>query len=80
LVIIFHIFCLDHHLEKEVAAASRCNSHRAGIRMDYAKINREFLAEAVLLNMGKKVNCPSMPINEAQNAALFMNQVLLKKS
>ena len=75
----FLYFPLKHHFEQERAVAPRCERHKAGVKMDFEKTTPESLAKEVMLNINKKVNYPSVPINGAQNAALLINQILSKQ-
>jgi hypothetical protein len=72
----FLYFPLKQHFEQEMAVAPRCERHKAGIKMDFDKTTPESLAKEALLNIGRKVNYPSIPINGAQNAALSISRVL----
>jgi len=72
----FLYFPLKQHFEQEMAVAPRCERHKAGIKMDFSKTTPESLAKEALLNISRKVNYPSIPINGAQNAALSISRVL----
>ena len=72
----FLYFPLEQHFEQEVGVASRCQRHRAGIRMTCSKTTPELLAEAILSNLGKTVDYAKIPINGSKEAARIINGLL----
>jgi predicted glycosyltransferase len=72
----FLYFPLKQHFEQEMAVAPRIERHKAGVRMDFETTTPESLAKEALLNIGKKVDYPSIRINGAQNAANLISQIL----
>jgi UDP-N-acetylglucosamine:LPS N-acetylglucosamine transferase len=72
----FLYFPLEQHFEQEVAVAARCQRHRAGIRMIHSKTTPESLSEAIVFNIGKKVDYASIPKNGSQQAAKIIKSVL----
>jgi len=72
----FLYFPLEQHFEQEVSVATRCQRHKAGIRMTSSKTTPELLAEAIVSNIGKSVDYALIPTNGAQEAAKIINAVL----
>jgi predicted glycosyltransferase len=72
----FLYFPLEHHFEQEVAVSARCQRHRAGINMKLSKTTPESLSEAIVSNIGKKVDYASIPTNGSQEAAKIIEAVL----
>jgi predicted glycosyltransferase len=72
----FLYFPLEQHFEQEVAVAARCQRHRAGIKMAFSRITPESLSEAIISNIGKKVDYASIPTNGSQEAARIIEVVL----
>ena len=72
----FLYFPLGKHFEQQVDVASRCERHRAGVKMNYNKTSPELLAKVALENMGKEVNYEPIKTDGAQNAARIICQVL----
>jgi predicted glycosyltransferase len=72
----FLYFPLKQHFEQEMAVTPRCERHRAGVKMDFEKTTPQSLAKEALLNISRKVNYPSIPINGAENAAHLISQTL----
>jgi UDP-N-acetylglucosamine:LPS N-acetylglucosamine transferase len=75
----FLYFPLQQHFEQQVEVAPRCERHRAGIKMDYARTTPEILANVVLANMDQNVDYASIPVDGAQKAALIITQLLTEK-
>lgn len=75
----FLYFPLEHHFEQEIAVASRCRRHRAGVRMDFSKTTPEMLAKEALSQICREVDYAPIPINGAQNVAALISQILNQK-
>jgi UDP-N-acetylglucosamine:LPS N-acetylglucosamine transferase len=72
----FLYFPLEQHFEQEVAVATRCQRHRAGVRMAWSRTTPESLSEAIISNIGKKIAYASIPTNGSQEAAKIIEAVL----
>ena len=72
----FLYFPLEQHFEQEVGVATRCQRHRAGIRMTCSKTTPKLLSEAILSNIGTNVDYASIPTNGSQEAARIIEAVL----
>jgi predicted glycosyltransferase len=72
----FLYFPLKQHFEQEVDVASRCERHRAGVKMDFLETTPELLAKAVLSNITKKVDYAHIPIDGAKKAAVSIDRIL----
>ena len=72
----FLYFPLENHFEQEIAVASRCERHKAGIRMSYSQTTPETLAREVVNSIGRKVQYASVPTDGAQKAAKLISQFL----
>jgi predicted glycosyltransferase len=72
----FLYFPLKQHFEQEIDVASRCERHRAGVKMDFLETTPELLAKAVLSNIGKKVDYATIPIDGAKKAAISIDRIL----
>jgi UDP-N-acetylglucosamine:LPS N-acetylglucosamine transferase len=69
----FLYFPLEGHCEQELTVASRLTRHRAGVRMSYTNTTPDFLAQAVISNLGKEVDYITIPAAGASNAARLIN-------
>ena len=74
----FLYFPLENHFEQEIAVASRCKRHNAGIRMRYSQTTPAMLAREVVNNIGKKVQYANVPPDGAQKAAKLISDFLLQ--
>jgi UDP-N-acetylglucosamine:LPS N-acetylglucosamine transferase len=72
----FLYFPLEQHFEQEVSVANRCQRHRSGVKMVCSKTTPEVLAEAVFLNIDKKVDYAKIPIEGAKEAAKRIKELL----
>ena len=72
----FLYFPLEKHFEQEIAVTQRCKRDRAGIRMKFSKTSPELLAKQVILNIGRKVDYESIPIDGAKKAANLISELL----
>jgi UDP:flavonoid glycosyltransferase YjiC (YdhE family) len=72
----FLYFPLQDHYEQRIHVPHRLARHNAGVRMEYSETTREALAEAILKNLGKKVNYPDIPTDGAQKAAKLISNLL----
>jgi predicted glycosyltransferase len=74
----FLYFPLENHFEQEIAVASRCERHNAGIKMNYSKTTPETLAKEVVNNIGREVHYASIPTDGAQKAAKIISEFLVQ--
>jgi UDP-N-acetylglucosamine:LPS N-acetylglucosamine transferase len=72
----FLFFPLEKHFEQELHVAERLARHRAGVRMQFSQTTPESLAEAVVANIGKEVDCASIPTDGARKAAELIDRFL----
>ena len=72
----FLYFPLEQHFEQETNVATRCQRHKAGVKMTCSRTSPESLSEAILSNIGKKVDYASIPIDGAKRAASLISRVL----
>jgi UDP-N-acetylglucosamine:LPS N-acetylglucosamine transferase len=72
----FLYFPLEEHYEQQVYVSGRLQRHGAGVKMRFPETTPESLAEAVLANIGREVDYPSIPIDGAQNIAKMVKQLL----
>ncbi|UCH02653.1 MAG: hypothetical protein JSV20_02380, partial [Candidatus Bathyarchaeota archaeon] len=72
----FLYFPLEKHFEQEIEVVRRCERHNAGVKMKYSKTKPESLAKHALLNIGKRVDFASIPIDGAQKAAKLISNLL----
>ena len=72
----FIYFPLEQHFEQEVSVASRCQRHRAGIKMVCSTTAPKQLAEVVFSNIDKKVDYAKIPIDGSKEIANKINELL----
>jgi UDP-N-acetylglucosamine:LPS N-acetylglucosamine transferase len=72
----FLYFPLEQHFEQEVGVASRCQRHRAGVKMSCSRTTPESLSEAILSNIGKTADFAQIPTNGSKEAAKIMDKIL----
>ena len=72
----FLYFPLEQHYEQQVYVSGRLQRHGAGVKMRFPETTPELLAEAVLANIDRKGDYPSIPTNGAQNTARLVRQLL----
>jgi UDP:flavonoid glycosyltransferase YjiC (YdhE family) len=65
----FIYFPLEQHSEQFISVTRRLERHRAGIRMLFSEVDHETLAEAMVQNMGKKVDYAEVPVDGVVKAA-----------
>ncbi|MGA2574092.1 MAG: glycosyltransferase [Candidatus Methanomethylicaceae archaeon] len=65
----FIYFPLEKHAEQQIVIARRNERYHAGIKMLFSKTTPEALAQAVVSNIGKKVEYLEMPIDGCKKAA-----------
>jgi hypothetical protein len=71
----FLYFPIEGHCEQEEYVAGRLARHRAGVRMKLSATSPQRLAEKVVSNIGKEVDCVSIPTDGAQKAARYIAQL-----
>lgn len=72
----FLYFPLANHCEQQIHVAGRLARHQAGVKMLYSQTTPEILADKVIVNLGKEVNYPPIPVNGAQKAAQLISKLL----
>ncbi len=72
----FLYFPLANHCEQQIHVAERLARHQAGVKMVYSQTTPEILAEKVIVNLGKSVNYPPIPVQGAQKAAQLISELL----
>jgi UDP-N-acetylglucosamine:LPS N-acetylglucosamine transferase len=75
----FIYFPLEEHWEQLGWVVPRLHRQHAGIEMRYYQTTPESLAEAVVQNIGKKVDYADIPVDGARKAAEVMAQYLPTK-
>jgi UDP-N-acetylglucosamine:LPS N-acetylglucosamine transferase len=65
----FIYFPLEGHFEQQVNVANGLKRHRAGIRMRYPETTPKMFADAVMANLGKKVDYADIPVDGARKTA-----------
>jgi len=71
----FLYFPLEQHFEQEVSVSSRCQRHKAGVKMVCSKTTPELLAETVFSNIDKEVDYAKIPINGSKEATERINEL-----
>ena len=72
----FLYFPLEGHFEQQIHVSERLKRHGAGIRMNYKETTPDDLVEAVIANLGKKVDYTEIPIDGAEKAADLISRLL----
>lgn len=72
----FLYFPLEQHFEQEVGVSSRCQRHRAGVKMACSRTTPESLSEAILSNIGKTVDYAQIPTNGSKETAKIVEKIL----
>lgn len=72
----FLYFPLEGHFEQQVHVTGRLRRHRAGLEMSFPTTTPTGLAEAVISNIGRRVDYPSIPVNGAEKAAQVIARLL----
>jgi len=75
----FIYFPLEEHWEQLGVVVPRLRRHRAGIEMRYYQTTPEKLADAVVRNIGKKIDYADIPVDGARKAAEIMARYLPEK-
>lgn len=70
----FLYFPLEKHSEQEINVARACIMQ--GVKMKYSETKPELLAKQAVLDIGKKVDYASIPIDGAQKAAKSISELL----
>lgn len=71
----FIFFPLERHFEQQIHVTERLSRHGAGTRMSYKTATPESLADAVVSNIGKKVDHVQISTDGAQKAAQYILQL-----
>ena len=72
----FLYFPLAHHFEQSFHVAYRLDRYRAGKRMDYATIDPDGLAQAIVHEIGRETDCQPVETNGATRAAQLIAELL----
>jgi predicted glycosyltransferase len=72
----FLYFPLARHFEQQVHVPHRLANYRAGMRMDYADIDPDQLADAIAAEIGRKVDYRPVETDGAQRAADMLADLL----
>jgi predicted glycosyltransferase len=72
----FIYFPLEEHWEQVGVVVPRLHRHRAGVEMRYYQTTPESLADAVVRNIGNKVNYADIPVDGSRKAAEIMAKYL----
>jgi len=72
----FLYFPLENHCEQQIHVAGRLARHQAGVKLVYSQTTPEILADKIIVNLGKKVNYPAIPIDGAKKAAELICQLI----
>ena len=67
---------LAHHFEQQVHVPHRLAQYRAGRRLDYAAIDPEYLAEAILPEIDRPVDYRAVETDGAARAAALLAELL----
>ncbi len=72
----FLFFPLENQFDQQFYVARRIARHGAGIRMDYRQTTPEQLAQAIVENLGRKVETGFIPLDGARKAAEIIAEQL----
>ena len=72
----FIYFPLKDHYEQRIHVRHRLNRHNAGVFMDFSDTTPQSLADAIVQNLGKKVDYANIPTDGAQKAAELISKLL----
>lgn len=72
----FLYFPLENHCEQQVHVAGRLKRHQAGIKMQFSDTSPEILTDAILKNLGRRVEYPAIPKDGANNLAKMVSRLL----
>jgi UDP-N-acetylglucosamine:LPS N-acetylglucosamine transferase len=72
----FLYFPLEDHYEQRIHVRHRLTRHNAGVFMDYSKTTPQSLADAIVQNLGKKVDYANIPTDGARKAAELISKLL----
>ena len=72
----FLYFPLANHCEQQIHVAGRLARHRAGVKAVFSQTTPAILADKVIVNLGREVNYPSIPVDGAQKAAQLIGALL----
>ena len=72
----FIFFPLEDQFDQQIYVSERIARHKAGVRMEYRQTTPEMLAQAILENIGRKVETKSIPFDGAKKAAEIISELL----
>ena len=72
----FIFFPLENQFDQQIYVSERIARHKAGIRMEYSQTTPEMLAQAILKNIGRKMEDKSIPFDGAKKAAEIISKHL----
>ena len=72
----FIFFPLENQFDQQIYVSERIARHKAGIRMEYRQTTPEMLTQAILKNIGRKMEDKSIPFDGAKKAAEIINEYL----
>ena len=72
----FIFFPLEDQFDQQIYVSERIARHKAGMRMEYRQTTPEMLAQAILKNIGRKIETKSIPFDGAKKAAEIISEHL----
>jgi uncharacterized protein (TIGR00661 family) len=72
----FIFFPLENQFDQQIYVSERIARHKAGIRMEYRQTTPEMLTQAILKNIGRKMEDKSIPFDGAKKAAEIISEHL----
>ncbi len=72
----FIFFPLENQFDQQIYVSERIARHKAGIRMEYHQTTPEMLTQAILKNIGRKMEDKSIPFDGAKKAAEIISEHL----
>ncbi len=72
----FIFFPLEDQFDQQIYVSERIARHKAGVRMEYRQTTPEMLAQAILKNIGRKIETKSIPFDGAKKAAEIISEHL----
>lgn len=72
----FIFFPLENQFDQQIYVSERIARHKAGVRMEYRQTTPGMLAQAILKNIGRKMEDKSIPFDGAKKAAEIISEHL----
>jgi uncharacterized protein (TIGR00661 family) len=72
----FIFFPLEDQFDQQIYVSERIARHKAGVRMEYRQTTPEMLTQAILKNIGRKIETKTIPFDGAKKAAEIISEHL----